>query len=386
MPIDPNEVAAAGNGAAWLLWLFGAIAVAIIVVMVVRIVLHRKSRMSASLHEVVMLVTVPKELNEQEKQRERSSDPKEFIGSLETFMVNLGSVPASRHANVLKNSWDNFWYGRHDEMSFEIVVDKGLIKFYVVVPRYLQQLVEHQLHAQYPKAHIETVKDYNIFTSHGTIMGGYLRLTKRSMFPIRTYKKLDSDPLNALTNVLSKIDSPEGAAIQIVIRPAHKGWQRHGQHVADKLQHGKKMDEALGTTGVGGYLRSTAQVATSSMKTPGETAQDKRYTPPYLTPMAQELVKSLEEKASKPGFEVNIRIVTASPDRQRVRMNLLNLTNAFMQFRGQESENGFTRRRLIRKGAFLRGFIYRHFNSRNKFILNSEELTSLWHLPLPTKA
>lgn len=384
MPIDPDIVVSSGSDFAWLFWLLGIVATAAVTVLIVQTVLRRKSRLSASLHAVVMLVTVPKELTEQEQQRERTNDPKEVLGSLETFMLNLGSVPASRHPNVLKNAWDNFWFGRHDEMSFEIVVDHGLIKFYVVVPRYLQQLVEHQLHAQYPKAHIETVKDYNIFSPHGTIMGGYLNLTKRSMFPIRTYRKLDSDPLNALTNVLSKIDEQEGAAIQVVIRPTRKGWQRNGQQVADKLQHGKKMNEALGTAGLGSYLRSTAQVATSSMKSPAEAAQEHQYKPPYLTPMVQELVKSLEEKASKPGFDVNIRIVTASPDQRRARMNLLNLTNAFMQFKGQESENGFVRRRLMRKGAFIRSFIYRHFNSRNRFILNSEELTSLWHLPLPT--
>lgn len=368
---------------AWLFWLAGIAITLFVFIVVTRMILRNKSRLAASLHSVILLVTVPKEPSEHEQQQQRSTDPKEMLSALETFMLNLGGIPSSRHPNVVINAWNNFWFGHHDELTFEIVADGGLIKFYVATPRYLQQLVELQLHAQYPKAHIEIVKDYNIFSPHGAIMGGYMRLTKRSMFPIRTYKKLDSDPLNALTNVLSKIDEKEGAAIQIIVRPAHHGWQKHGQHVADKLQHGKKINEALGTTGIAGYLKSTAQLATSSMQS-SDPNQAQKNAPPYLTPMAQELVKSLEEKASKPGFDVNIRIITSSPDQQRARMNLMNLTNAFMQFKGQESENGLVRRRLYRRGAFTRNFIYRHFSNRNRFILNSEELTSLWHLPLPT--
>lgn len=373
------------NGAViTLLWWVLAAAAAVGAVFLVRWHLHRRSRLSASFHQVVLLVTVPKELSEKEQQQSRSADPKEVIGSLETFMLNLGGIPAARTANVLKNAWDNFWFGRHDEIALEIVANQGLIKFFVVTPRYLQQLVELQLHAQYPRAHIEEVPDYNIFTPRASIMGGYLRLSKRSMFPIRTFRKIDSDPLNALTNVLSKFGEEEGAAIQILIRPAHAGWQKYGQRVADKLQHGKKLHEAMGAGGLGGYLRSTAKVATSSFESPADAAKKGQFTPPYLTPMAQELVKSIEEKASKPGFHVNIRLVSSSSDPQRARMNLLNLTNAFGQFRGQESENGFVRRHLLRRGAFLHNFIYRHFSVRNSFILNSEELTSLWHLPLPT--
>ena len=42
------------------------------------------------------------------------------------------------------------------------------------------------------------------------------------------------------------------------------------------------------------------------------------------------------------------------------------------------------RRRIYRRGAFIRDFIFRHFREREKFILNTEEVTSLYHLPLPT--
>ncbi|MBI4090020.1 MAG: type IV secretory system conjugative DNA transfer family protein [Candidatus Kerfeldbacteria bacterium] len=385
LEVDSVASAVAGISGAQTLnaatWLTAAVSGIAGTVIALRWLLHYLARTSASMQKVVLLATVPKEQSQDEHQR--TPDPKEVLAQLETFALNLGGLPAQRSANVIKNAWDNFWFGRHDELALEIVADQGLIKFFVIVPRFLQQLVELQLHAQYPKAQLEEVPDYNIFSPRGPIMAGYLHLTKRSMFPIRSYKKLDADPLNALTNVLSKIGDDAGAAIQILLRPARGHWQQTGQRVAHKLQHGKQLSEAMGAAGLAGALKSAAKVSTSSLSTstPGQSNQ---FRMPYLTPMEQELVKALEEKASKPGFEVNIRLLSSAPDQQRTRANLINITNAFTQYRGQETENGFVRRRLLRRSAFIKAFIYRHFSHRHRFILNSEELTSLWHLPLPT--
>ncbi|MBI5404776.1 MAG: type IV secretion system DNA-binding domain-containing protein [Candidatus Kerfeldbacteria bacterium] len=357
----------------------GALLAAILLLWLLRRVLRRLSLVPASLRNAVLLVTVPKEPDDENDQR---TDPKELLAQLEAFTLHLGSLPAQRNPNVLVNAWNNFWFGRHDDVSLEMVADRGLIKFFVAIPKHLQEMVELQLHAQVPNAMIEPVEDYNIFSPTGTIMGGYLKLAKRSMFPIRTYKKLDTDPLNALTNVLSKIGDDAGAAIQVLIRPVHGGWQRAGQRVAQKLQHGKALGQASSSGGLGSFFKGAASTATSSFRT---TDQNQGQAPrvPYLTPMEQELIKSLEEKASKPGFEVNIRIIASAPDLGRCRTILLNLHNAFSQFQSQESGNSFVRPRLIRKSRFVHDVIFRTFSERHRFILNTEELTSLWHVPLP---
>ena len=135
------------------------------------------------------------------------------------------------------------WPRNH--LALEIVAQEGLVKFYLAVPRHLQRLVELQIHAQYPHAHIEEVQDYNIFTATGGIQVGSFALAKRSAFPLRTYKKLDTDPLNAITNTLSKIQPDEGAAIQLLIRPTPQGWQHAAQNLALDIQHGKKMTKLV---------------------------------------------------------------------------------------------------------------------------------------------
>ena len=44
--------------------------------------------------------------------------------------------------------------------------------------------------------------------------------------PFRTYQRMTADPLNIMSNVLSKLQAHEGAAIQVMIRPVKDGWQK----------------------------------------------------------------------------------------------------------------------------------------------------------------
>ncbi|MFH1235573.1 MAG: hypothetical protein V1685_01380, partial [Parcubacteria group bacterium] len=179
---------------------------------IVRYIVRKQARLPNALHKTILLVTVPKDTPESERQPQ---DPKELLAVAETLYSNLAGIKAEKYANVIVNKWHNFLYGRSDHIALEIVAQQGLIKFFVVVPRILQRIVELQIHAQYPKAHLEEVVDYNIFSARGFIFGCHLGFKKRGIYPVRTYKKLDSDPLSAITNVLSKLEPEEGAAIQI---------------------------------------------------------------------------------------------------------------------------------------------------------------------------
>lgn len=366
---------------AGVLYLILALFFLAVVVYIVRYYLRYRNKMPVSLRKVILLVALPKEIDKEE--RGAKKEIKEVLAQAETLFLNLGGIKPQQYANVVTNAWNNFWFGRSDHISLEIVAQKGLIIFYVAVPRHLQQLVEMQIHAQFPKAHIDEVEDYNIFSAQGKIIGGYLKLSKKYYFPIRTYKKFDGDPLEAVTNTLSKLAEGEGAAIQIMIRPAPSGWQRIGQRIAQAMQKGKNLQEALKTVGSGSLLKTIFMtVKKPAGRSPGDMSMSA--SPRFLTPMEQELVKSLEEKGSKVGFHVNIRIISSSPVFEQARVNFINIVNAFSQYTAQESGNAFRRAMLIRKGKFIRDFIFRHFNESNRLLLNSEEVNSLFHFPLPT--
>ncbi len=338
---------------------------------VLRNFLQAKHRIPKALQYSVLLVLLPREsLRPEEQQR----DWRETLAGFETLFVTLGSLKI-KQGNVVQHAWRTFWFGRHDHVAFELVAHSGQIHFYLAVPREVQQLVELQIQAQYPQAHIQEVQDYNLFTPRSFIRATTLKLSKPSFFSIRTYKRLDSDPLNALTNVLSKVQPQEGAAIQLLIRPHPTGWQSRGKKIAQRMQEGRKIGEASGGSGAGGFL-------TASLRT--TNPNDAYRGVPNITPMDQQLIQSLEEKAGKPGFDVNIRILSASPLERNAQVHLDNIVNAFSQYLAPESSNQFKRGAVHKGGQLVTDFIYRHFRPDQSILLNSEEVNSLYHFPLPT--
>jgi len=332
--------------------------------------LHQHSKVD-QLHAFVHLkISLPKEAPESVQGKR---DWRETLATYETLFTTLGGVNYRPGGGKFGEWWWQFWHGRHDHISLEMVAVGGQIYFYIVAPRALRQLLELQILAQYPKAQIEEAEDYNIFGPSSFVQGTTLKLAKESMYPIRTYKKLDSDPLSAMTMALSKVQAGEGAVIQIAIRPKHHGWEHKAIHKAKLLQEGKeKRGSSAG--GVMGVLGASFK---------SESQDRYRTTMPNITPQEQELIKSLEEKAGKPGFEVNIRVVASSPNERNARVHLENIANAFTQFHAPESGNTFKRGKVFKSGQVIWDTIWRNFN-KTSMVLNTEEVNSIYHFPLST--
>ena len=105
-------------------------------------------------------------------------------------------------------------------------------------------------------------------------------------------------------------------------------------------------------------------------------------SPIQLTPMQQEIVKKLEEKASRPGYKVNVRLVTSSSTPGNAASHMRNLLSSFLQY-NMAPFNGF-RPKKRDKNDILKDYIFRVFRDNGRqSILNTEELASLWHLPTP---
>ncbi len=348
--------------------------------------LHHRTKMSTSFKNIVLLVTVPKESADraqaQEKREITVQTIQEGVATAEALFASIGGLKAQKGISA--------WLtGRTDYLSFEIIADKGLISFYVAVPKHLQEYVEQQIRANYHEAFIEEVKDYNIFTPTGDIRGAYLTFKRPHFFPIKTYKKMETDPMNALTNVLSKLEKNEGAAIQFVLRSARKEWRRPGIKIAQEMQQGKKLGEAMSSVGGNIFMKILGEFgkmfAGGAKKKPEDQIVKSTPEPYRLSPMEEEMVKGLEEKASKAGVDVNIRIVSSSPNFARAKMNLDNITNAFSQYNIYQYGNSFARTspggHPLKK--LIKDFIHRGFHEKKKVVLNSEEMASLFHFPSP---
>lgn len=316
------------------------------------------------------LIRLPKFKTESDVRGEDRVDQKqEDISIAETFYAAIGGIAPETGLR----SW---FSGRADDIALEIVSHKKAISFYITAKASAFQFIEQQLHAQYPDAHIEEVPDYNMFSPTGTILGGYLTFKRESILPIKTYKNLENDPLNAITNALAKIDEHDGAAIQIIARPADAGWRALGSRIVKNMNEGMSYSSAKsgGKSSWSQALKSKEAIEKSEQK-----LRERR-----LSQAEQNMLQGIEEKISKAGMEVNIRIVVSSQTPTSAQAILNQVLQAFAQYNIYEFGNAFTKSIPRSKAMLINDFIYRTFRDGYRIILNTEELASIWHLPLPT--
>ncbi|HEX5429702.1 MAG TPA: type IV secretion system DNA-binding domain-containing protein [Patescibacteria group bacterium] len=326
------------------------------------------------LNSVFLEVTVPKENSD--PSQEAAKEEKDIIAIAEQFFTTIAHAEDKRDIQHFLNI--------NDYISFEIAATGKKISFYINVPRKLQPLVEKQLHAQYPKAQIDQVKPYNIFHKHSSQAAAELVLQKSHIYPLRTYKAMETDPLNALTNSLSKLMEDEGAAIQLLISPAGSEWQSKPRHLALEIQQGKNPSDVTATMsekflrGSGKFAGELLSEAFGAKKNPNKFDPSGMDKPINLTPMQQEIVKKFEEKASRTGYKFNLRVVASAPDAQSAELHLKNITASFMQY-SMPPFNGFKVKSINTK-RIVTDYVFRVFRNTSN-VLNTEEISSIWHPP-----
>lgn len=273
-------------------------------------------------------------------------------------------------------------FGRSDHLSLEMVMQAGLINFYVATPVYLRRMIEEQIHAQYPSAHIEEVEDYNIFLPRGYSLGSYLQLQRPSAFPLKTYEDMESDPMNSILNTLSKVNPDDAAALQFVVRSAHRSWRKEGINIASKMQQGKKLQDVLHDNFLNKIFSAPIKLLDYFFRSDQkkENLPEEKY---QLSPMESEMIKGLENKASKAGLDINIRVVVSSHNQHQAQSYLSDIVNSFSQYSIYQYGNRFKAVAPVSKNYFFEQFIYREFNEKRKSVLNTEELASVYHFPLP---
>jgi len=100
-------------------------------------------------------------------------------------------------------------------------------------------LIEKQINGFYTDAIIEETTEINIFKNRKYYDAKYIDTKKEFFFPIKTYQKLESDPINNITNAFSKLEEDESAAIQIILRPVDDDWQKMCSKASNKIMNGK---------------------------------------------------------------------------------------------------------------------------------------------------
>jgi hypothetical protein len=330
--------------------------------------LHRAQHakdIERSIKMVPLLVQLPP-AEEEASQRDERERIKENITRAEGIFTLLSGIKTSR-----------FLYSQR-HIAFELVAQGERIYFYVGVPAALVSSVEKALVAGYPTVQIKQVTEHNIFSESGkigTVAGGELSLTQKSMYPVQTYKTLDFDPMSGILSSLSRLKAGEGAAVQIMIRPAPSKWSKNSRNYAKGLlnpQRAKANDP----------MNIASQIARAPFGTPDWQAKEQMNDPTkQADTIDQKQAQSIEEKASEPAFQTLIRFVTSSDDLAKSRMIVQDLVNGFAQF-NQPGSNGFEFHEARTPRDLARDFIFRTFPRNHKdMILNTTELATVFHLP-----
>lgn len=339
-----------------------------------------RGRMERALNMTLFLIQVPKEYPNQPATGAGGSasayggkQEKEILAIGEQLLASFGTVHAKR--------WNRFFYGDPYlalEMSVHHVGEETL--FYLAAPTAHADIVEKQIHSYYPTAEVTRARDYNIFNPEGAAVGGYVSLTQEKVLPIRTYQKLESDPLGAILTALSKLETEgEGAAVQILVRPSHAEKQKHlMRKVAREMQAGYPFGEAL-----------------DRAKHPPKKKEERkneedlrlRERPKVVSPADEEIIKSIAAKEGKQNFDVNIRFLASAPSAILAEQILKELEGSLVQYAGP-GLNAFKLNTLDGRALnkLIYNFSFRLFDDKQKILLSTEELNSIYHLPIATTA
>jgi hypothetical protein len=337
-----------------------------------------RSRINASMNMDLEIIRVAKldRAGSPEEGKKSNESWKEEIGAMEQLFTAISSLRDTK--GFLKT----LLYGS-PSIAFEIAnsAKSEEIVFYISIPKKFRESVEKQIHSFFPNAVLEKAEEYNIFFPGSFTSASVLNLAHRHTLPLKTYENMEVDPLNAIANALSRLETvSEGAALQLVMVPAGTSWREEGRKVAQEMQQGKRLKEASASfmsrvgSDVGSAIRDVV-----IPENKGESMKSEKDKVFQLTPDEQELVKSIENKSSKTGFRVNVRLLASAATQERAELILSHLENAFSQF--ENGDINFFRVKRSNKKEIAFNYIFRNFKSDEAMILNNEELASIFHIP-----
>ena len=325
--------------------------------------------------------------------------PGEILKNPRAMEIVFNSLHNTRTGNLIEAFWDGFittWY------SFEIASINGEVHFYIRTSRFFRNLVESQIYSQYPEVEIEEVDDYtkrlseNLPNQDLLVWGAEFGLAKDDCYPIKTYIdfKLDlpaeetekTDPLANLIEFLGSLQDGEQIWLQIVIQGAKDDWKKGGEKIIERMLGRKKFQLAA--------------------------EKGERSMPPLLAPGEKDVIEAIERNTSKLGFKTGIRFVyiarrdVYSPPSFSAMLgimkqfNSLNL-NGFKPAFNTSIDYFFIKTRQAYRQRYIvnnyrrRSYFYPPYGSFVNpgkagyvppFVLNSEELATIYHFPGRTAA
>ena len=339
--------------------------------------------------------------------------PKEIFKSplaMELVLMN------AMHYGSYGEWYEKFFLGRVPNwFSLEIVSIESNVYFFILTPvKYrganFKDLVEAQIYAQYPQVEINEVPDYTEAVNldgpeNWKLWGTEFVLSKADPFPIKTYidygvdravnleENQKIDPITGLIETFGSLGEGEQMWMQILIRKAQK-----------RFKDPKKWFGKCSWTDVG---KEEIENFKAKFK-----PKEKGEQPIRMSPGETSALEALERSINKPGFDCGIRVLYLAKGGKFKLSNVTGVINLFKSY-STTFLNGF---KLSNKTGFefpwqdykgirstelkreildaykLRSYFYPPHDKkldfkaltkikRAPFILNSEELATIFHFP-----
>lgn len=315
------------------------------------------------------------------------------------------------------NVEEKFWKGATQKwFSFEVISIEGYIQFLIRTEAEFRDLVEAAIYAQYTEAEITEVEDYvnNIPNKYPDekydVEGIDFKLVEKDAFPIRTYPKFEykiskddvfSDPMAAILENFSRVSQGENLWLQIIIEPTDSSWKNEGIVLVKELMTGaaehKKGSAAVTLLGAIPHFIMTELINIIHWNfEPKESAEHEKKAD--LSPGSKTTIEAVEDKIAKIGFKSKLRLLYAADKQVFKPSRCMNgVVGAMNQFHVQNSNalvpgqfthapyDGSHKKSNLLKRTFVKVFKSRKLKWKKKggYILNIEELATLWHFPLP---
>ena len=316
--------------------------------------------------------------------------------------------------------------------SFEIVSIGGEPHFFIRIPEKSRDSIESAIYSQYPEVEISVADDYtknipqDIPNKDWDLWGADYKFIAPNPYPIKTYLKFETerealeekriDPLAALLESMAKIKKGEQLWIQIKAKPVRGDvgggegipWLKEGEKIRDELARRTEKKPVKNP-----IIMDVADVLiTGEPPSASQKEEKKELLPPEmkLTPGEREIISGVEQKMAKRGFNTNIRFIYLGNREVFFKPKLRLALSFFSSFATQNLNalypygqpfitkvpkswflplNLFIKRRLyLRKRSLFRKyqlrvdpFFPRKSRWPSSFILNTEELATVFHFP-----
>lgn len=338
-------------------------------------------------HKLIFLkVTLSRDESQKDKEKVTEKDFREKIAIMSQLYRSL-------HETTELNLWNSIRVKilKHNIFSFELVAHNKNLEFYITTPEYYQDIVGKQVTSYYPNANIEPVEPYEIKKPGEKVKGHFAFTEKKFWFPIKTYKNVENDPLNSLSNIFSNMAEDEICVIQTVIRPRNDKWTKKSVEFGEAFFKGKKIESGWRIPLLSPILNVFKGIflGFDKMTIEKNDAAGGGYV--RMLQAKEEVAKRIGEKAGQTGFDCVIRLLATAKTERRAE----ELSNSMVLGLGlfkDTSANNFQTRRIIfidfvNDELFLFNFKHRLLDCRvlffgeKKSLLAEEELASLYHFP-----